>query len=306
MVVWLMSVILIGCGSVDVVGADSGADLAAGFSDLLADQGNPGDAPVAQDNVVADAKDGKSDHGPVPVPMSKNARVVFLHHSTGGVIWEGGVAQSIKAYNAAHGTAYTIHAPNYPDSPYPWENYPYDYWRLWVKGGAGMAASLGVPTLESFAKAYDVVVFKHCFPVSDIEPDSGNPDIGSEKKTIENYKLQYNAIRTRLRKFKDTRFIVWTGAARVKGSSNTGKGKRSREFFTWVKQKWDQPGDNIFVWDFFELETEGGNFLLDKYAASPGDSHPNSSFAKKVAPYFAQRIIDVIEGRGDTASITGH
>jgi len=203
------------------------------------------------------------------------------------------------------GLFWTAVAPNYPDAPYPWANYPYDYWHLWVEGGTGQAASKGVPTLESFTDAYDVVVFKHCFPVSNIASDTGNPDIGSGNKTIENYKLQYNAIRDRLRTFSKNRFIVWTGAALVKGASNAGNGQRAREFFTWVKQEWDEPGDNIFVWDFFELQTEGGDFLLDKYAAGAGDSHPSPAFAQTVAPYFAQRIIDVIEGRGDIASISG-
>jgi len=100
-------------------------------------------------------------------------------------------------------------------------------------------------------------------------------------------------------------FIVWTGAALVAASSSPEHGQRAREFFTWVKQAWDEPGDNIFVWDFFELETEGGNFLLDSYAASVGDSHPSDTFAQTVSPFLAQRVVDVIEGRGDTGSITG-
>ena len=68
---------------------------------------------------------------------------------------------------------------------------------------------------------------------------------------------------------------------------------------------WDEPGDNIYVWDFRQLETEGGLYLLNEYAAAPGDSHPNSAFATRVAPYLGQRIVDVIEGRGDSGSLTG-
>jgi hypothetical protein len=40
------------------------------------------------------------------------------------------------------------------------------------------------------------VVFKHCFPVSGIDIDTGSPDITSEARTIENYELQYAAIKT--------------------------------------------------------------------------------------------------------------
>lgn len=239
--------------------------------------------------------------------MAQDASVVFLHHSTGGVIWGGDVTTTIDGHNTAHGTSYSATQVAYPDSPYPWANYPYDYWHLWVDDGgqAGVGQWAGVPTLESYTNDYEVVVFKHCYPVSSIGADTGSADISSSNKTIENYQLQYNALRTHLRTFSDNRFIVWTGAALVESSSSTEAGQRSRQFFTWVKTVWDEPGDNIFVWDFFELETEGGNFLLDQYSAGSGDSHPASAFSQTVAPFFAQRIIDVIEGQGDIGSLTG-
>ena len=41
---------------------------------------------------------------------------------------------------------------------------------------------------------------------------------------------------------------------------------KGREFFQWVKNEWDTEGDNIFIWDFYELETEGGIYLTEKNA----------------------------------------
>ena len=245
--------------------------------------------------------------GGVAGAMPTNSEVVFLHHSTGGVIWGGGVDTAITAYNTANTTTYNVTQVAYPDSPYPWANYPYDYWHLWIDGGgqAGIGQWAGVPTLTSFTDVNQVVVFKHCYPVSDIGANTGSPDVSSSSKTIQNYQLQYNALRDHLLTFSSNRFIVWTGAARVEASSSTADGQRARQFFAWVKDVWDVPGDNIYVWDFYELETEGGNFLLDQYSAGSGDSHPSSAFAQTVAPFFAQRIIDVIEGRGDIGSLTG-
>ena len=72
-----------------------------------------------------------------------------------------------------------------------------------------------------------------------------------------------------------------------------------------MKTVWDEPSDNIFVFDFRNLETDGGLYLPDDRAAAPDDSHPNDAFAKKVAPKFGQRIVDVLEGRGDSGSLTG-
>ena len=114
------------------------------------------------------------------------------------------------------------------------------------------------------------------------------------------------SIKEKLAEFPNHRFIVWTGAALVQSATTQENAERAQTFFNWVKNTWDEDGDNIYVWDFRELETEGGLYLLDQYAAAPGDSHPSSAFAQTVAPYFGQRIIDVIEGRGDTGSITGN
>lgn len=234
--------------------------------------------------------------------LPASTRVMYLHHSTGNVIWGGGVSEALDAYAADHGKSYAIEEQAYPDAPYPWQNYPYDYWHLWVENG-GQAAAEGVPTLAELAQDHEVVVFKHCFPVSSIEADTGNADVTSGTQTLENYKLQYAALKDRLHQVPDKRFIVWTGAALRAADSSPEQGARARQFFTWVKQTWDEPGDNIFVWDFFELETEGGNFLAPSYA--DGDSHPSDAFAKTVAPYFVTRLVDVIEGRGDTGSLTG-
>jgi len=236
-------------------------------------------------------------------PAPAKARILFLHHSTGEVIWNGGVKEWFDAYNQANRTEYDITEQAFPkDSPYGWNNYPYDYWNIWVKH-AGKKAFKGEPTLEMLTPKYDVIIFKHCFPVSGIDEDSGNPDVASEDKRIENYKLQYAALKKKLREFPKTTFIVWTGAALVKGETDEAAARRAKAFFDWVRTTWDERGDNIYIWDFQTLETEGGLYLKPAYAA--GDSHPNESFAKKVAPLFCQRVVDVIRGAGATGNITG-
>ena len=106
-----------------------------------------------------------------------------------------------------------------------------------------------------------------------------------------------------MRQFPNTRFLVWTGAALVESATNPQKAQRARTFFEWVKHTWDEPGDNIFIWDFYEIETEGGLYLLPQYAE--GDSHPNNALSTMAAPLFSQRMIDVIEGRGDTTDVSG-
>lgn len=235
--------------------------------------------------------------------MPATARVILLHHSTGQCVWNGGVAAWFGAYNAANKTRYAVTERNFPkDSPYGWENYPYDYWNIWVKN-AGPRPFKEEPTLEMLAGQYDVVVLKHCFPVSNIEPDTGRPDVASSDKRIENYKLQYAALQKKMRAFPRMRFLVWTGAALVRNETSEAAARRAKAFFDWVRTEWDQKGDNIFVWDFYQLETAGELYL--KAAHASGDSHPNEAFSRTVAPLLCQRIVDVIQGRGDLASITG-
>lgn len=225
--------------------------------------------------------------------------VIFLHHSTGKVIWDAGVKKWFKQYNKKAGTSYQITEREFPaESPYGWNNYPYDYWNIWVNN-AGPNPYKNEPTLEMLDEENNLIVFKHCFPVSDIKEDTGNPDVSSSEKRIENYTLQYQALKTKMHQFPGTAFLVWTGAALARQATSEDNAARAREFFEWVKNEWDEPGDNIYVWDFFGLETDGGLYLNDEYAESATNSHPKKKFAKTAVPLLCQRIVDVIEGRGD-------
>ena len=235
----------------------------------------------------------------------REAKIMFLHHSTGSCIWKGGVKTHFTKYNIANKTKYEISERAYPKStPYGWKNYPYDYWNIWVNH-AGTRQYEEEDTLEILTKEYDVIIFKHCYPVSKVEEDTGKPDITSDNKTAENYKLQYEALKKKMKEFPDTMFIVWTGAALHHQATNVKEAERAQKFFKWVRETWDVKGDNIFVWDFWKLETDDGLYLKDEYSAGAGNSHPGKEFSKKVAPLFSQRIINILQGKGDSTSQTG-
>ena len=150
-----------------------------------------------------------------------------------------------------------------------------------------------------------MIIFKHCFPVSNIEEDQATPDINSKTKTLANYKLQYAAIKEKLHEFPSTKFIVFTGAVQVKANNSEEKAKRAQEFFKWVKEEWDEPEDNIYLWDLSSLQTEGGLYFKDDYALSPENSHPNGDFAGMAVELLFARIIDVVENDGKGTLLTG-
>lgn len=218
---------------------------------------------------------------------------VFLHHSTGENIWNGGVPAYFDKYNDDMGTDFQISELAFPSDEYGWENYPYDYWNIWVNHG-GESMYMGQPTLDDLTKTYDVIIWKHCFPVGYIEEGYGDGDVASSDKTLSNYKLQYEALKLKMYDYPDTMFIVWTGAALIQSETDSVQAQRTQEFVTWVKNTWDKDGDNIYIFDFYELETEGGVYMKEEY--SSGDSHPDEAFSRAVAPIFSQFVIDIIEG----------
>ncbi len=261
---------------------------------------------------------------------SSGQKIIFLHHSTGEIIYSGDspsfinravnkastslaerlfqkglLPDLIANYNKEQGKDLSIKRISFPkEKPYGWNNYPYDYYNIWVRH-AGEIPFMEEPTLEILTEEYQTIIFKHCFPVSNIGPDQDTADINSSYKSIANYKLQYEALKDKIHSFPDTKFILFTGAAVVKGDITEDAAERARIFFDWVKTDWDVPGDNIYIWDLYALETEGGLYLKNEYAVSATDSHPNKEFASKVSQLLFNRIIDVIENDGKNTSLTG-
>jgi hypothetical protein len=262
--------------------------------------------------------------------INTDMNIIFLQHSTGGVIWQGGNTSLVtkaamrisrrlgeiigtkaqlpllfEKYNKEHNKNYVIKDMIFPKaSPYGWNNFPYDYYNIWVKN-AGEGPFMEEPTLEMLTKENQVIIFKHCFPVSNIIADHDSASINSDLKTISNYKLQYSALRDKLHQFPDTKFILFTGAAQVKSGVTEDEARKAKEFFTWVTEEWDLQGDNIYLWDLYTLQTEGGLYFRDEYAVSPNDSHPNEEFANKAVKLLYNRIIDVIENNGIGTQPTG-
>ena len=250
--------------------------------------------------------------------MENQTNIIFLHHSTGRFIWYGGLSKIpiklgfdgdmekwFNRYNQKNNKNYKITEKYFPQkSPYGVKNYPFDYYNIWVKN-AGEQPYKEEPTLEILTKEYDVIIFKHCFPVSNIQADSISNDINSDIKTLSNYKLQYEALKKKMLEFPGTKFIIWTPSALIEKETNKDNAERANKFSEWVKTVWDTNGDNIFLWDFRDLQVEGGLYFKSEYALDINDSHPNREFSKIVAPYFCKRIVDVIEGKGDISSLTG-
>lgn len=236
---------------------------------------------------------------------------IFLHHSTGeGVYVEGNVASWINNYNSSNGTNYTVTERSYPDSPYPWENYPYDYWNLWVNGQCN-TTNANIQCLSNILQSYDVVIFKHCFPGAGLVPDNATPTVSSPVKSIANYKLQYRALRGLMDQYPTKKFIIWTLAPLHRLETTTEEAARAREFVNWVKSTWltedGKSHPNIYIFDFYNLVAESNptpvngkvNCLKYDYEKSHTviDSHPNLNANQAVGPIFAQFIVNTFKSQ---------
>lgn len=235
-------------------------------------------------------------------------KVIFLHHSTGsGVYYDGNVAQWIANYNTANGTSYQISERSYPDTPYPWANYPYDYWKLWINGQCNNTDP-DIECLDKLTQNFDVIIFKHCFPGASIQADDGNPLVSSEIKTINNYKLQYRALRTLMDSYPTKKFIIWTLVPLHRLATNPNEASRAKQFVDWVKTAWltedGKSHPNIHIFDFFSYAAESnpapvnGQVNCLKYIYeldhNGNDSHPNLFANQTIGPIFAQFIVNTI------------
>jgi hypothetical protein len=217
---------------------------------------------------------------------------------------KGDVQKFFTEYNKVNDTDYIIKEIAFPkSSPYGWNNYPYDYYNIWVKN-AGEQSFMDEPTLEMLTKEYDVIILKHCFPVSRISADTGSPDINSDAKKVENYKLQYNALKKKMHEFPNTKFIVWTPVVCTKKQMTEEEAKRTFQFYEWIMNEWKENEDNIYIWDYYSLQTEGSLYLLDKNALDSDNSHPNAVFSAKAGQLFCKFIIDIIQSSSESISPT--
>jgi len=249
--------------------------------------------------------------------LVKSQTVIFLHHSTGGkVYYDGNVSDYINDYNIKNGSDIQIIERSYPDSPYPWENYPYDYWNLWINSQCDNSAS-GIECLENLTASYDIIIWKHCFPGAEIIEGSQEGIISSSSKTLANYKLQYRALRDKMDSFPNNQFIVWTLVPLHRLATNQEEATRAAEFVSWVKNQWlnedMKSHPNIHIFDYFGLTAQreenpayGFQYCLKyEYEKSHegSDSHPNTLACETVAPLFAQFIVGVATNDYSTGHI---
>jgi len=219
----------------------------------------------------------------VPVPAGaqpERVQVLFMHHSTGeGVIWQGGVREAFTAL----GYDFWDHGYNEEGLVDPTGNYLGVNWN--VPGDNtdpdGWFNIFNQPVTDppsntfSHMLAYDVVIFKSCFPSSNIDSDA----------MFQEYQRYFLSMRDVMDQHPDTLFIPFTTPPLVPNETSTENAARARRWAEYLTSDEYLAGHpNIQVFDFFSHLADENGFLRAEYRSDEWDSHPNEIANRAVGP----------------------
>ncbi|MBN1680887.1 MAG: hypothetical protein JW966_11400 [Anaerolineae bacterium] len=217
-------------------------------------------------------------------------RIIFMHHSTGeGLIWEGNVREAftslgyefwdhgynddglVDAAGTYLGTHWDVPDDNTdPDGWYVVFNQPYTD-----------------PPANTFSHmlAYDVIIFKSCFPASDIQSEDD----------FETYRSYFLTIRDVMDQYPDKLFIPFTTPPLVPNETSPEAAARARRWSEYLTSPDYLEGHpNIAVFDFFSTLADASGYLRAEYRGDEYDSHPNQLANQTVGPLFVAFVDQAI------------
>lgn len=249
--------------------------------------------------------------GEDPTPPDTPVKLVFIHHSTGenwlADEW-GGLGQALMQNN------YFVSDTNYgwgPDGI--GDRTDIVDWQDWFRGPESQRYMAAVYSESEQHASYSrlgsdpggensIVMFKSCFPNSDLSGSPDDPPTPGRDYTVANAKYIYNDLLAYFRTRPDKLFVVVTAPP----LSDSTHAANARAFNTWLMQDWltenDYTGNNVVVFDFYNILTDPDNhhryhnggieYINDQgsntlyYPSSPGDDHPNPKGSRKATDEF--------------------
>jgi hypothetical protein len=204
--------------------------------------------------------------------------MVWLHHSTGDVLLRGGLLDALKAdgirfydinYEEARVDGYVIgDHTDIPDWPKTF-NTPkfFNVVKTWELSGG--------------QKQHDIVMFKSCFPNSDITSDA----------MLAEYKQHFNELLATIRANPDILFIGMSTPPLVHAKTTPAAANRARAFANWLTTEFARDVPNLKIFDLFDalaISADGpeANTLVPQFATNRQDSHPSREGARAVVRLF--------------------
>jgi len=222
--------------------------------------------------------------------------IVFLHHSVGyNLIEQGGIRQKLSDAGLSfwdHGYNWqrlrrpdggaTSYSYNVPDD----NTDPDGLARIFAQSVYGLPLNTFSGLLQ-----HEVIIFKSCFPVSNITDD----------QQLARHKTYYLGIRDVVDKHLDKIFIILTPPPLNPAETNTTAATRAKEFANWLKSDEYLKGHpNLFTFDLFgqlaeDDTTSPDHDMLRKAYREGLDSHPNQLANETVAPLFVDFAVNSIQ-----------
>ncbi len=220
-------------------------------------------------------------------------RLVFLHHSCGQNWLADGLKDSLLAAGVSVQSV-TYGCPLGEDTDM-------NHWVPKFTNNMNEIIrfdNLTADNLSPDAEA-DIIMFKSCYPNSDITSDGANIGNPVEAvKTLSNYRATFDSLQTLFAQHPEKKFLYITAPPLVPSATNPENAARAREFNNWVKTEFvnqyrQQTGlDNFYVFDFFDFLADSDNVLKQDFRRSENDSHPNRKGNLSATKTFMQFLRD--------------
>jgi len=244
-------------------------------------------------------------------PAATTDDLVFIHHSCGNNWLSNSLHDALLAKDYVderndiyYGTTMSPDAGR-PSSlgGTPGDSTNMNHWIFWFNDYLD-----GVESHASADGFNKIIMFKSCYPISDITSDGTEPgDPFSSSQTTVNYKAVYrhpdgpgNTYTDASYTYKpledifaenpDVLFIPVTAPPLHYTATNDANAHRAREFNNWLKNDWlasynaaHSGLNNVAVFDWFDVlaypddHGDHPNRLKEEYGGASGNSHPNST-----------------------------
>jgi len=156
------------------------------------------------------------------------------------------------------------------------------------------------------ARQNDIIMFKSCFPNSNIIAEGEAPGNANDKTmTVWNFKAIMNELKGVFQRHPQKTFIYVTSPPLAQFETNADNAKRARQFADWVKTEYlrdygAQTGlKNLLIFDFYDILADSDNMLKKEYMSRENDSHPNVAGCKIATDAFISFLAanGVIQGK---------
>ncbi len=220
-----------------------------------------------------------------------NKRLVFLHHSVGrGILYEGGLRDSLlKMGVLVKGATYGDEIGEQTDIHHWPGKFQRDMERI-------LGFKAHPDKYYSGPETNDIVMFKSCFPNSDISGDGQLPgDPAASERTVANYRAVFEQLRAEMARYPNKLFIYVTAPPLVTESTTPENASNAAVFNEWLIEKYlpdyerETGHSNLAVFDLFGVLADDEGFLKKTYRRpGQGDSHPNVEANKAAAAKFIE------------------